>query len=111
MDGLTYPVGMTQSTRTQDGGEILRRAFSEAAQVVRGTTDPGQAFEQATALVKVADEAVGDAAILRALMAQRLLREEGLSLAQLARRIGTSKSRADQLIRIASTAPEVEAKG
>ncbi len=89
--------------KKSDGGDvILRQAYAAVAERVELTSDPGAAYEQATALAKAADDIVGDAALLRARMARRLLRAEGMSLAQLASRIGVSKSRADQLMRTAT---------
>jgi DNA-directed RNA polymerase specialized sigma24 family protein len=82
-------------------GRGLRRAYDEAASAVERTPDPERAVAKAAELVKAADQIVGDAARLRARMALRLQQSEGLSLAELAKRIGTSKSRADQLIRLA----------
>jgi len=82
-------------------GDGLRLAYKAAARSVAEAAEPGAAFAAATGLVHAADEVVGEAAVLRAAMALRIMQEERLSLSQLAERIGTSKSRADQLIRIA----------
>lgn len=80
---------------------MLRDAYGAGARAVERVSDAGRAAELAAGLVKAAEEAVGGAAQLRARMARRLLEEEGLSLAQLAARLGVSKARADQLVRAA----------
>jgi hypothetical protein len=92
----------------EDPGKGLRRAYEVAAREVEAERDATRAVAQAAALVELADRIVSDAAMLRARMALRLLRAEGLSLAELAARIGTSKSRADQLIRAAKGGGEEE---
>ena len=89
------------SDESSSARRTLRRAYDDAATAVERSSDPARAVAEAAELVKAADEIVGQAARLRARMALELQRAEGLSLAELARRIGTSKSRADQLIRLA----------
>jgi plasmid maintenance system antidote protein VapI len=79
----------------------LREAYEIAASLVQQEPDAEAAFRLATELRQTADDIVSDAATLRALMAHRLMTAEGMSLAQLAERLGTSKARADQLIRAA----------
>jgi plasmid maintenance system antidote protein VapI len=79
----------------------LRAAYEDAAATVETDPDADSAFRLATELRAEADEIVSDAATLRARMALRLLESERLSLSQLAERLGTSKARADQLIRAA----------
>lgn len=91
------PAGET--TEEQD----FRRAFAAAERSVAATPDAEDAFQRATQLVRAADDVVGEAAALRARMARRLMEDEGMTLSQLAERIGTSKSRADQLVRAART--------
>jgi hypothetical protein len=81
--------------------DALRDAYLNAAAAVEATRDPDQAFRRATELREATDSIVGDAAKLRARMAHRIWRAEGMSLAKLAARIGISKARADQLIRAA----------
>jgi hypothetical protein len=81
--------------------KTLRDAYGAGARAVERVPDPGRAAELAAGLVRAAEEAVAGAAQLRARMARRLLEEEGLSLAQLATRLGVSKARADQLVRAA----------
>ncbi len=82
-----------------DGG--LRDAFKAAARAIERSADPDDAYGRATELLRASDELVGEAALLRARMAHRIWQSEPMSLAALAKRIGTSKARADQLIRTA----------
>jgi RecB family exonuclease len=85
--------------------EALRRAYADAARAVEAIPDPHHAFERASALRDVCDdELVGDAATLRALMADRIFKAEELSLQGLADRISVSKSRANQFINQAKAA-------
>jgi hypothetical protein len=88
----------------------LRQAYEAAVREVEATADPAAAVVLAGSLVTAADAIVSDAARLRARMTLRLLDSERLSLAELARRIGTSKSRADQLVRAARAALAEEAE-
>jgi hypothetical protein len=100
---------MTRRTRPGRPG-ALRATYTEAAIAVEAEASPETAFRLATQLRAEADGIVRDAAILRARMADRLLRAEGMSLAQLAERLGTSKARADQLIRTARSADDEAAR-
>jgi hypothetical protein len=93
------------------GADDLRQAYDSAAETIVSTPDPDEAFDRASALRDAADGIVGDAAVLRAQMAYRLLRAEGMSLAQLATRLGISKARADQLIRTARAIDDRRAPG
>lgn len=86
-------------------GEI-RQKYEQARAAIEGIAEPGRAYDAASQLREVVDDLVGDAAILRARMAHRMILEEGLSLAALASRLHISKTRADQLIRLAKTSIE-----
>jgi len=66
-----------------------------------GTTDPLEAYRLTTELLRGIDKCVGDAAQLRAQMAYHVMQQESLSLTELAQRLGTSESRADQLVQVA----------
>jgi hypothetical protein len=83
----------------------VQLAYDQAAALIESMPDPQHAFERATDLREATDELVGQAAELRARMAGRVWDAEKMSLASLADRIGVSKSRADQFLRIARTGP------
>jgi hypothetical protein len=78
--------------------EQVRRAYDEAADAIRGMPDR-EAYEAATRLTLVLRDLSDAAARLRGQAVSRIWRSENLSLAALARKIGISKSRADQLLR------------
>jgi hypothetical protein len=83
----------------------VQLAYDQTEALIEAMPDPQQAFERATELRETTDKLVGQAAELRARMAGRVWDAEKMSLASLADRIGVSKSRADQLLRIARTGP------
>lgn len=87
---------MTSTARDDD--DALRAAYSAAERRCREEPDPTRAYQRASSLRDDLDEFVGKAAELRAEMAFRLAREEGLSISQLAARLGLSKPRAGQLV-------------
>lgn len=82
----------------------MHEAYASAAALVEAEPDAEAAFRMASDLRVAADDIVSAAAMLRALTAARLMDSEGLSYGQLAKRLGTSKARADQLIRTARAA-------
>ncbi len=84
--------------------EAMRQAYNDAARAIEAIPDAQRAFERASELRDVADGLVGEAATLRALMAERIFKAEELSLAALADRISVSKSRANQFINLARAA-------
>ncbi|THJ58421.1 MULTISPECIES: hypothetical protein [Frankia] len=84
----------------------LRTAHLAVVAEIEAEPDPEVAFRRATALREDTDVMVSEAATLRARMAFRVWRSEPMSLSQLAARLGTSKARADQLIRIAKAYKE-----
>src|SRR6266508_4518575 len=69
--------------------EAMRQAYNDAARAIEAIPDAQRAFERASELRDVADGLVGEAATLRALMAER---------------ISVSKSRANQFINLARAA-------
>jgi hypothetical protein len=77
----------------------LRAAYLSAVAAIEAETNPLVAFHMATQLREESDEIVGEAAGLRARMAYRVWQAEGMSISQLAARLGTSKARAAQLLR------------
>ena len=68
---------------------------------VAQAASPEAAFKIATDLATVYRETADEVANLRAREAARIKDSEGLSLAALADRLGISKTRADQLMRVA----------
>jgi hypothetical protein len=96
----TPPLGELQSAL-----RAFELAYRRAEDLITAMPEPQRAFESATALREATDSLVGRAAELRARMAGRIWEAEQMSLAVLADRIGVSKSRADQLLRIAKANP------
>ena len=84
----------------------MRRAYARAADVVRGMSDPHQAFEAATRLTTALRDMADAAARLRGEAITAIWTAEELSLAALAKHVGVSKSRANQLIQAAKTTQE-----
>ena len=82
----------------------IRASYASARAAIEATADPHEAFQLASEFRDRIDELVGEAAELRARMVQRVWETEQLSLAALAKRIGVSKSRADQFIQAAKAA-------
>lgn len=78
-------------------GQKIRDAYQEAEGEALAESSSRRAYAKASALRDVLDDLVGTAAELRAEMAYRLMNEEGLSVSQLAERLGVSKARAGQL--------------
>lgn len=88
----------------------MRANFAAARAAIEATDDPQYAFQLATMFRDKLDELVGSAAELRAQMVERIWESEQLSLAALAKRIGVSKSRANQFIETARAAKNEEEK-
>ncbi|MFF5227466.1 hypothetical protein [Dactylosporangium sp. NPDC000521] len=89
-----------------DALAALNSAYADSIHAVDSIGDSVAAFERATELSGVLQDLAKSAANLRASTALRVAESEGLSLAALAGRIGTSKARADQLIRAAKALRE-----
>ena len=81
--------------------ESLKRAREDAAAAVASADGPEAAFKIASDLAAVYREAAEEVAGFRVREAARVRESEGLSLAGLADRLGISKTRADQLMRLA----------
>jgi tellurite resistance protein len=100
--GVRKPIRPTREV--QAAIDALARAYKHTATVLNAIEDDQEAFEQAT-LVADRLHALADAASeLRAKMVGRIWQREELSLAQLATRIGVSKTRADQMVKRANEA-------
>ncbi|MGL5828719.1 MAG: hypothetical protein ACRC0L_04015 [Angustibacter sp.] len=79
----------------------IRSAYLEAESECRSLEDAAAAYERAGELRTGIDRLVGKAADLRAEMAYRVQTTEGISVDQLARKLGISKARAGQLSKAA----------
>ena len=78
--------------------DLIRAGLREGTAALAGIADPQQAFDQATSYAATATREVRmTTAKDRADQAVRIRGDEGLSLAQLAKRVGVSKQRAGQL--------------
>jgi hypothetical protein len=86
--------------------DALRAALAEVQEAVAAVADSQRAFELATELAELLREAADESATLRARMVGRIWADEQLSLAQLAERISSSRTRAAQLLRAAKAAGE-----
>lgn len=84
-------------TETREGlSQALRDALSEAEAI----SDNETAYRQASWLVDILSAATTASGRLRAAAARRMKDEEGLSLAQLGERLGVSKARAADMLRV-----------
>jgi transcriptional regulator with XRE-family HTH domain len=93
-----------QEKQFETSVESLAGAYQDAVAAIESTPDLLGAFDMATTLATTMRGNADAANRLRARTAAKLRDAEGLSLAQLAQRIGISKARADQLVRAADSA-------
>jgi len=84
----------------------LNRAYGLAERALEDESDAHKAFELATELTEAARQITIQLGQLRALQAARIRDQESLSIAGLADRIRVSKTRAVQILEIASKARE-----
>lgn len=82
-----------------DSLAAVRAALAQLREVAAANADDDQAFRDASQLVEAISGERGLAAEVRARIALRIWRKDGLSLSALAQRLGISKQRADQLVR------------
>jgi 8-oxo-dGTP diphosphatase len=80
--------------------EQLSRALRDALDEAKAVTDSQTAYRQASWLVDVLSAATTASGRLRAAAARRIKDEDGLSLAQLGERLGVSKARAADMLRV-----------
>ncbi|SRR6266699_229496 len=80
----------------------LHRAYSQATELIRSAGNPHDAFDAATRLTTALRDMADAAARLRGDAITAIWQAEELSLAALAKRVGVSKSRANQLIQAAA---------
>jgi 8-oxo-dGTP diphosphatase len=76
----------------------IREAFARATTAIQASPDAEQAFRDASALGDLAKQLEGEAADFRAFLAARLADTNALSITQLAKLLGMSRSRAAQLV-------------
>jgi acyl-CoA reductase-like NAD-dependent aldehyde dehydrogenase len=74
-------------------------AADAALAAIRHITDPQARLEAAGKLVEALRSRSDEAARIRHAEALRIYKDEELSLAQLANRVGVSKARADQIVK------------
>lgn len=79
----------------------LAAAVGRAVDTIAALPDPATAYGYARKLVHLLKDAVDVAGRLHAQAAGRIHKAESLSLAGLAKRLGVSKARADQLVNAA----------
>lgn len=77
----------------------LAELLERAAGVIGRISDPHEAFRAASRFATVLRDAATEAARLRTETVARIWTAEKMSLAELAGKIGVSKTRADQLVR------------
>jgi 8-oxo-dGTP diphosphatase len=80
--------------------EQLSRALRDALDEAEAITDSQTAYRQASWLVDVLSAATTASGRLRVAAARRIKDEDGLSLAQLGERLGVSKARAADMLRV-----------
>ncbi|MDA8319674.1 MAG: hypothetical protein M0030_07690 [Actinomycetota bacterium] len=79
----------------------LHRSYEAAMAAARAAPDDDAAYRRATRLRDMIKEIEAAPAAERAAAAARIWRAEGLSIGQLAARLGISKTRAAQMLRAA----------
>lgn len=90
----------------------VRAAHERAlAKITAEENDPMRAYEEATAVGEALKQLGQTTADLRATIAIEIMRADSLSLAQLADRLGVSKSRAQQFVDVARALEERSAAG
>lgn len=97
-----------QSSDLHKAIDGITAAYEAAKAVAVGGPDPDESFRATTDLAAAMRTLADAASEARAATALEIMTVNRISLAQLARRIGVSKGRADQLIRAARRA-DVEA--
>lgn len=95
-----------EDARARQALDALSRAYEEAAAAIGAVEDPELAFELATELTEVLRVATNNAAEFRVETVGRIWSSNELSLAGLAKRIGVSKARAEQLVKSVKKAKE-----
>ncbi len=98
----------TPDQRAAEAVAQLRAAYDAARAAITSTGDLHARFDIASAVTAACQAMTEDAAELRAATTTRIYDANPLSLAGLAKMIGVSKARADQLVRSGRQAQEKE---
>lgn len=105
-----YPVTVTAPDPLKAAIEDVTRAVERALSLVRDMPSGQVTFEAASELAVVLRAGVEAAGHLRGLIAAHIRDSERLSLSVLARRIGVSKQRAAELVRLGKEKLDKEEK-
>ena len=89
--------GFEKGTDVTSELDAIRGAFAKAAAAIWATYDPDEAWRQSAELGNLVRELESDSATLRAKVAAEMKRTGGLTLTDLAARLGVSLTRAAQL--------------
>ena len=90
--------GYVKGTSVEAEAEAIRAAFARAVAAVQASPDAAQAFRDASALGDLFKRLEGESAEFRAYLAARLADTSALSVTELAKMLGMSRSRAQQLV-------------
>ena len=90
--------GFEKGTSVATEMQAMRSAFARAATAIQASPDAEQAFRDASALGELAKRLEGEAADFRAFLAARIADAGSMSMAQAAKVLGVSRSRAAQLV-------------
>jgi 8-oxo-dGTP diphosphatase len=93
-------VGYTKGTTPGGEARKMQEAFARAAAAIQAWPDPAEAFRAASELRILARQLEGEAGGLRASIAAMWVDRYGLSIGQAAKYLGTSRSRAAELVTI-----------
>lgn len=91
----------SRASNEPDALEPMKRAYDQINANLQGMADLEAAYHIATRLADCLRKLADDAALTRAKCAAKISDAEKLSLRRLADKLGISKARADQLIRVA----------
>jgi 8-oxo-dGTP diphosphatase len=90
--------GYVKGTSVAGEATTIRSAFARAVAAIQASPDAGQAFRDASTLGDLFKQLEGETADFRAFLAARLADTDALSITQLAKLLGMSRSRAQQLV-------------
>jgi 8-oxo-dGTP diphosphatase len=90
--------GYMKGTSVADEVAIIREAYARAAAAIRASPDAGQAFRDASAMGDLVKQLESENADFRAFLAARAADTNALSVTELGKLLGVSRSRAAQLV-------------
>lgn len=90
--------GYTKGTSVADEVAAIREAYARAAAAIRASPDAGQGFRDASALGDLVKQLESENADFRAFLAARAADTKALSVTELGKLLGVSRSRAAQLV-------------